>query len=156
MRCRSEPTNVILSKCLLDGNGIMDPNTRLLLKLHTSLLLFPGKVTSWKNFEFRSPRVSHCFLHLLVYDKLTQKFAIISVIYAPTQEVAKQDFWECLHELSFVINLSLHLIGDFNEMDSPLDKIGGNPLTQKKIARLSAFLSASRMTSIDTSGHHHT
>ena len=64
-------------------------------------------------------------IHMLVFDVLTQKFSIISGIYAPAQSWRKDAFWAHLRNLNGVIDKPWCLIGDFNELECPDDKQGG-------------------------------
>jgi len=84
----------------------------------------------------KEPRIMHC----LVLDKLTAKECLISAVYAPAQESRKDDFWQHLKQLHHSIDKPWCIMGDFNEMLSPSEKIGGIVLSPIKVQRLSDFL----------------
>jgi len=84
----------------------------------------------WNNSSF-IPKVlikEDKAIHLLIYGNLIQKISKISIICALVQEGPKQAFWDHLHKLNSVIDLSWYLIRDFNEMDSFADKVKGSTL----------------------------
>ena len=65
-------------------------------------------------------------IHMLVFDILLQKLSIISGIYAPVQPRHKDAFWNHLTNVNNIFDNPWCLIGDFNELESPADKIGGS------------------------------
>ena len=91
-------------------------------------------------------------IHMLVFDVLIQKFSIISGIYAPAQPRHKDVFWSHLHNLNEVFDYPWCLIGDFNELESPTDKVGGTPVTPSRFIRLTNFLNSCRATTLPVQG----
>ena len=79
-------------------------------------------------------------IHMLVFDTISQKFSIISCIYAPAQPCQKDAFWSHLRNLYSVIVKPWCLIGDFNELECPSDKQGGPPAASSRFNRLPLFL----------------
>ncbi|XP_056690230.1 uncharacterized protein [Spinacia oleracea] len=79
--------------------------------------------------------------HLTILYKPTHTTLLVSGIYCPTKEEEKSLFWDDLS--SFYANTTLPwlLIGDFNELLSPIDKLGGNPIHSHQCKRLPTFLS---------------
>jgi len=91
-------------------------------------------------------------IHMLVFEYSSQKFSIISGIYAPTKAIDKDDFWTYLRNLNDIIDMPWCLIGDFNELECPSDKLGGQAVTPSRVARLPTFLQSIRATSIPMRG----
>ena len=91
-------------------------------------------------------------IHMLVFEFSTQKFSIISGIYAPAQSSAKDPFWAHLRNLNDVIDLPWCIIGDFNELECPSDKKGGQPVLPSRLARLPSLLNSIHATSIPVLG----
>ena len=91
-------------------------------------------------------------IHMLVFEYSSQKFSIISGIYAPAQPNAKEAFWTNLRNLNDVIDMPWCLIGDFNELESPSDKLGGQAVTTSRVVRLPSFLQSIQAISIPMRG----
>jgi len=67
-------------------------------------------------------------IHMLVFEYATQKFSILSGIYAPAQASEKDTFWTHLCNLNDVIDMPWCLIGDFNELECPSTRKGDKQL----------------------------
>jgi len=91
-------------------------------------------------------------IHMLVFDILLQKFSIISGIYAPAQPRHKDAFWNHLTNVNNVFDNPWCLIGDFNELECPADKIGGSPATLSRLTRLPRFLNDCQAVSLPVIG----
>ena len=91
-------------------------------------------------------------IHMLVFEYSTQKFSIISGIYAPAQHSEKDPFWAHLRNLNDVIDLPWCLIGDFNELECPSDKKGGQLVPPSRLVRLPSLLNIIQATSIPVNG----
>ena len=91
-------------------------------------------------------------IHMLVFDILIQKFSIISGIYAPAQQRHKDAFWNRLSNVNNVFDNPWCLIGDFNELERPADKLGGTPATLTRLTRLPRFLNDCQATSLPVLG----
>jgi len=91
-------------------------------------------------------------IHMLIFEYATQKFSIISGIYAPAQPSEKEPFWTHLRNLNDVIDMPWCLIGDFNEIECPSDKKGGQPVTNSRLVRLPSFLNSIQAISIPVRG----
>ena len=91
-------------------------------------------------------------IHMLVFDVARQQFSIISGVYAPAQSHQKDAFWSHLKNLNQVIDKPWCLIGDFNELEYPTDKVGGPPVGQSRITRLPRFLQFCRAVSLPVQG----
>ena len=78
-------------------------------------------------------------IHMLIHDVQKAQNCILSGIYAPAQEKEKNEFWNYLLELNTVFDLPWCLIGDFNELASSKEKIGGQSLANRKYNRLNSF-----------------
>lgn len=89
---------------------------------------------------------------LLVYDKVIKKESIITGIYGPAQEIEKPHFWNRSKDLHAIFDLPWCIIGDFNEMECIYEKIGGHPLTLKKVRRMRDFLDTIHGESVPNSG----
>ena len=73
---------------------------------------------------------------MLIHDPDKVQNSIISGIYAPVQPRDKVDFWNHLVELNNIIDLPWCLIGDFNEILCPNEKLGGQPPATIRFHRL--------------------
>jgi len=80
-------------------------------------------------------------IHMLIHDPLKVQNSIISGVYTPAQIREKNDFWTHLIELNNVIDLPWCLMGDFNEILCPNEKLGGQPPATNRFHRLRHFLS---------------
>ena len=88
----------------------------------------------------------------MVFDKINSKQCMLSAIYAPPQEIDKNNFLSHLKYLNNVIDIPWCLMGDFNEMLQISDKIGGAPLNTSKIRRCNDFLEYSKGWDADVQG----
>lgn len=80
--------------------------------------------------------------HLTVTDKPTRASILVSGAYFAAQKNEKDSFWESM--TSFYNSIQIHqiLLGDFNELLTPEDKTGGNPINPNQCTRLPNFLAA--------------
>jgi len=90
--------------------------------------------------------------HMLVFDVISQKFSIISGVYAPAQPSHKDAFWTHLRNLNCVIDKPWCLIGDFNELECHTDKQGGPPAAPSQFIRLPCFLNFCQAVSLPIQG----
>ena len=95
-------------------------------------------------------------IHMLVFDTSSQKFSIISGVYAPAQPRHKDVFWSHLRNLHNVIDKPWCIIGDFNELECPSDKQGGPPAASSRFSRLPAFLNFCQAVSLPVQGRNFT
>jgi len=79
-------------------------------------------------------------IHCMVFNKINLKQCMLSVIYAPSPEQEKEEFWYHLKQLNAVIKIPWCIIGDFNEMLQTTKKIEGTQLNDSKVHRLNEFL----------------
>ncbi|XP_056688407.1 uncharacterized protein [Spinacia oleracea] len=86
--------------------------------------------------------------HLNVLYKPTNEQILVSGAYFPAQNNDKDQFWELISSFYDNIHIPWILVGDFNELLHPLDKCGGNPVTQRQCQRLPRFLTRSNATDI--------
>ena len=91
-------------------------------------------------------------IHMLIFDIVIQKFSIISGIYAPVQSRQKDVFWNHLRNLNGIIDMPWCLIGDFNELETPEDKVGGYPVGPTRLTRLPNFLNFCQAASLPVLG----
>jgi len=91
-------------------------------------------------------------IHMLVFEYSSQKFSIISGIYALAQSSEKAAFWAHLRNLNDVIDLPWCLIGDFNELECLSDKKGGQSVPNSRLVRLPSLLNTIQATSIPVKG----
>ena len=73
-------------------------------------------------------------------DKVTSKQCMLTALYAPVRSRDKDIFCNNLKQLNMLITLPWCLIGDFNELLQPSDKVGGAPPTLVRTRRLNDFL----------------
>jgi len=66
-------------------------------------------------------------IHILVLDVKKAQNCVVLGICAPAQDREKNSFWEHLIEINAIIDLPTFLIGDFNELAAPNEKVGVNP-----------------------------
>ena len=95
-------------------------------------------------------------IHMLIFDIISQKFSIISGIYAPAQNGHKDAFWNHLRDLNRIVDMPWCLIGDFNELETPEDKVGGQPVDPSRLTRLPDFLESCQATSLPVLGREFT
>ncbi|KAJ8438052.1 hypothetical protein Cgig2_014181 [Carnegiea gigantea] len=91
-------------------------------------------------------------IHMLVHDPGNANNIIGSGIYGPTQARDKDAFWKHLVRMNSVIDLPWLLVGDFNELESLIDKQGGTSPSVQRIERLNSFLTTIRAKSILVKG----
>ena len=91
-------------------------------------------------------------IHMLVHDTENAKNSVISGIYAPAQEREKNSFWTNLSNLNNIIDVPWCLLGDFNELSKPSDKIGGTTLHFHLFQRINNFLAMIDAKSIHVNG----
>jgi len=91
---------------------------------------------------------------MLVFNTLSQKFSIISGVYAPAQPSHKDAFWSHLRNLHNVIDNPWCLIGDFNELECPSDKQGS--AVSSRFSRLPSFLNFCQAVSLPVQGRNFT
>ena len=89
---------------------------------------------------------------MLIRDPDKVQNSVISGIYALAQPRDKDDFWNHLVELNNVIDLPWCLIGDFNEILCPNEKLGGQPPAICRFHRLNDFLAAINAECVQVSG----
>ena len=68
--------------------------------------------------------------------------------YCPAKNIEKDAFWSFLTDYVSGLQFPWLLLGDFNEMLSPQDKLGGSPLKSTQLNRLPLFLSTSHAMDI--------
>jgi len=95
-------------------------------------------------------------IHMLVFDAISQKFSIITGVYAPAQPSHKDAFWSHLRNLHNVIDKPWCLIGDFNDLECPSDKQGGPPAASSRFSRLPFFLNFCHAVSLTVQGRNFT
>ena len=64
-------------------------------------------------------------IHMLIHDTAINQNSICSGIDATAQRRDKEPFWNHLLQLNTVIDIPWCIIGDFNELASPYEKLGG-------------------------------
>ena len=75
-------------------------------------------------------------IHALVKVHSPSISFLLTTVYAPPQFHKRKLFWECLQNLARHISLPWVLLGDFNDMISDDEKLGGLPVNR---TRISAF-----------------
>jgi len=104
---------------------------------------FGGVTVLWNNEDihasvlFKETRT----IHMLVHNPNKVQNSVISGIYALAQPRDKRDFWNHLVELNKVTDLPWYLMGDFNEILCPNEKLGGQPPATTRFHCLNDFLS---------------
>ena len=73
-------------------------------------------------------------LHALVKVNLPPLTLLFTVVYASPNFAKRKIFWNYLENLVATINLPWVLLGDFNDMTSKDEKMGGLPLNKTRIA----------------------
>ena len=91
-------------------------------------------------------------IHLLIHDVQTTQTCVVSGIYAPAQEKDKPTFWNHLCKLNSIFDVPWCLIGDFNELASPDEKLGGQTISIHKYDRLNSFIRTINAESIQVKG----
>lgn len=87
-------------------------------------------------------------VHLRVLYKPLNKHLLVTGAYFPAKEEEKQTFWDYIQSFHLNIDIPWLLIGDFNELLSSEDKVGGNPPTRNQCSRLPALLNSLHATDI--------
>ena len=125
------------------------------LHFHNKLIIDPvnhmgGMWVCWNNSTITVQHyVTHDRLaHLDILYKPHNKMYSILGTYCPAQNVEKDPFWSFLTNYVSGLQFPWLLLGDFNEMLSPQDKMGGSPLKSTQLKRLPLFLSTSRAMDI--------
>jgi len=95
-------------------------------------------------------------IHMLVHDTENSKNSIISGVYAPTQTKDKNAFWERLTRMNTIIDVPWCLMGDFNELASANDKLGGVSPHANCYSRLNQFLTTVNAEVLLVSGNRFT
>ena len=115
---------------------------------------FGGIAVLWNNGNvhasvlFKETRA----IHMLVHNPNKVQNSIISGIYAPAQPRDKRDFWNHSVELNNAIDLLWCLMGDFNEILYPNEKLGRQPPATTRFHRLNYFLSVINAEYVQVSG----
>ena len=86
--------------------------------------------------------------HLNVLYKPTNEQILVSGAYFPAQNPDKDPFWESMSTFYENIHTPWILVGDFNELLQPSDKLGGNPVTLNQCQRLPRFINRTIATDI--------
>ena len=73
-------------------------------------------------------------IHALVKVPSSSLSFLLTVVYAPPQFIKRKPFWDYLQNLAMNISLPWILIGDFNDMISEEEKLGGLPVNRTHIA----------------------
>ena len=96
----------------------------------------------WKdnNVDLDNIAKEHRAIHCSVFEKGTNKQCVVTTVYAPTQNHKKPAFWNYLKKLNESITLSWCILGDFNEMLHPFEKIEGTQVCSSQLQRLTTFL----------------
>ena len=80
-------------------------------------------------------RSEHSIHALVKVQSLSVSF-LLTIVYAPPQFHKRNFFWEYLQNLALHVSLPWVLLGDFNDMISDEEKLGGLPVNR---TRMSAF-----------------
>ena len=113
-----------------------------------------GIAVLWNNDGIHASLLSKSqrALHLLVHDTGNNQNVILTGVYAPAQSREKEFFWNQLLQFSSVVDLPWCLIGDFNELASPGEKMGGVSYPLSKYDRLNNFTNNINAISIPYKG----
>jgi len=113
-----------------------------------------GIAVMWNNGNIHASVLlkEHRAIHMLVHDVQKAQNCVVSGVYAPAQEKDKNPFWEHLKEMNTVVDMPWCIIGDFNELAAPNEKIGGQILSNYKYDRLNTFLNSIDAESIQVHG----
>lgn len=79
-----------------------------------------------------------------------------SIIYASPNHLCRQELWFYLKKLGYLIHLPWLLIGDFNQIISPLEKHGGSPPNTTRMCQLQEVVTESRLLDLQFSGPRYT
>jgi len=113
-----------------------------------------GLAVLWHNTNVHASLLNkdHRAIHMLVHDHISNHKVIIGGIYAPAQQREKAAFWNHLYRLNGVMNLPWCLIGDFNEMATPIEKRGGRLPSDSSFERLNDFLNTINASTVPNNG----
>lgn len=84
----------------------------------------------------------------------TQWFA--SIIYASINPRFREELWNYLKKLGRLIHISWLLIGDFNQITSPLEKQGGSPPNTTRMRQLQEVVDEGRLLDLHFTGPRYT
>ena len=73
-------------------------------------------------------------IHALVKVHSSSTSFLFTAVYAPPQFYKRKSFWDYLQNLALNIALPWVLMGDFNDMTSDDEKLGGLPVNRSRIA----------------------
>ena len=120
-----------------------------------------GLCLLWKNYKLVNEKIKITQLdeRLLVMEhrNLEINFSCnIIFIYAPPQENAKDAFWALLTNLVLNLNLPSIIMGDFNEISCPSDKLGGVYPNKNRFLRINNIIQNCNLVDLDTRGNEFT
>ena len=125
------------------------------LKFPCKLIIDPinhmgGMWVCWNtnNIEVQSHFVHQRLASLEVLYKPTHKMYSIMGTYCPAQSNEKDIFWTFLTSYVMSLQFPWLLLGDFNEMLSPQDKMRGSPLKSTQLTRLPSLFSTTNAMDI--------
>ena len=83
----------------------------------------------WNNNHIRASvlrKESRAIHHMLVDDPSNLKNLVVSGVYGPAQCRDKEHFWANLVQMNNVVDLPWCIVGDFNELETQVEKKGDN------------------------------
>lgn len=95
---------------------------------------------NYDNIHVVSHVLSDRCVHLNALYKPTNEHFLVYGAYFPAQNSDKDPFWESMALFYDNITIPWILLGDFNELLSPNDKLGGNLVSRSQCQRLPSFL----------------
>lgn len=143
MKNNFQPDILFVLETMTNNNN--STNITKALRFQKSLIIEPtnhsgGIWVCWNEDKIRvlnHTLTSRCAHLTVLHLTLNSKF-LVSGAYFPAQEPHKDTFWEEMTIFYQQIQLPWMLIGDFNELLNPADKLGGNLITSSLIASLNA------------------
>ncbi|KAI9070707.1 hypothetical protein K1719_047329 [Acacia pycnantha] len=90
------------------------------------------------------------FIHCKV--SLGGEEMLFTAIYASPTEQKRHRLWEILHEMACLINEPWILVGDFNDIKTPLEQKGGGRINESRCRRFNEWIEECRLIDIDAQG----
>ncbi|KAK7273781.1 hypothetical protein RIF29_14844 [Crotalaria pallida] len=100
----------------------------------------------------RSGQYTHC----LVTEKISNNSFFVTFIYAANDHMERKEVWEVLKGVEKFVRLPWIILGDFNTVLSPTEKLGGLPIDVGQYEDLRDCLCACHLLDLKSKGQFHT